>query len=225
MQSTSASALLMASLDHARRQLAVNGVTTIGASLDAVAKVRGRIEAEGRFTTVDARMLAFDDVIAIDPLRVVIDTCSGGISGHEARHLLFEEHRIHLEMSTDSVVVAVIGAGAVPDVDRLIDALHSLPHVDNEASTTIELPVPGPRATSVREATFTATEIIPAKEAIGRVSADTVAAYPPGIPNLMPGEVVTAEVVDFLQQTAAAPFGHVRGALAKDMSLLRVVSR
>ena len=41
----------------------------------------------------------------------------------------------------------------------------------------------------------------------------------------MPGEVVTAEVVDFLQQTAAAPFGHVRGALAKDMSLLRVVSR
>ena len=76
MQSTSASALLMASLDHARKQLAVNGATTIGASLDAVAKIRGRIEAEGRFTTVDARMLAFDDVIAIDPLRVVIDTRS-----------------------------------------------------------------------------------------------------------------------------------------------------
>jgi lysine decarboxylase len=225
MQSTSASALLMASLDHARKQLAVNGGTAIGASLDAVAKIRGRIEAEGRFTTVDAAMLAFDDVIAIDPLRVVIDTRSGGISGHEARHLLFEDHRIHLEMSTDSVLVAVIGAGAVPDVDRLIDALHALPRVDSEASATIELPVPGPRATSVREATFTATEIIPATEAIGRVSADTVAAYPPGIPNLMPGEVVTAEVVDFLQQTAAAPFGHVRGALAKDMSLLRVVSQ
>ena len=225
MQSTSASALLMASLDHARRQLAVNGATTIGASLDAVAKIRGRIEAEGRFTTVDARMLAFDDVIAIDPLRVVIDTRIGGISGHEARHLLFEDHRIHLEMSTDSVLVAVIGAGAVPDVDRLIDALHALPRVGSDVAAPIELPSPGPRATSVREATFTATEIIPATEAIGRVSADTVAAYPPGIPNLMPGEVVTAEVVDFLQQTAAAPFGHVRGALAKDMSLLRVVSQ
>jgi lysine decarboxylase len=65
---------------------------------------------------------------------------------------------------------------------------------------------------------------VSAEEAIGRISADTVAAYPPGIPNLLPGEVVTQEVVDFLQQTAAAPFGHVRGALVKDMSLFRVVA-
>jgi lysine decarboxylase len=225
MQSTSASALLMASLDHARKQLAVHGATTITASLDAVDKIRGRVDAEGRFATVDARMLAFDDVVALDPLRVVIDTKVGGISGHEARHLLFEQHRIHLEMSTDSVVVAVVGAGAVPDVDRLIDALHALPRVDTEVGAPIALPAPGRRATSVRAAYFTATEVVPAAEAVGRVSADTVAAYPPGIPNLLPGEVVTAEVVDFLQQTAAAPFGHVRGALVKDMSLLRVVCR
>lgn len=225
MQSTSASALLMASLDHARKQLAVNGSTTITASLDAVSKIRGRIEAEGRFGTVDARMLSFDDVVALDPLRVVIDTRVGGISGHEARHLLFEQHRIHLEMSTDSVVVAVVGAGAVPDVDRLIDALHALPRVGTEVVAPIALPAPGARATSVRAAYFTATEVVPAAEAVGRVSADTVAAYPPGIPNLLPGEVVTGEVVDFLQKTAAAPFGHVRGAVAKDMSLLRVVSQ
>ncbi len=225
MQSTSASALLMASLDHARHQLAVNGHTTIGASLDAVEKLRGRIVAEGRFGVLDDRMLSFDDVVEIDPLRVVIDTRAGGISGHEARHLLFEEHRIHCEMSTDSVVVAVVGAGAVPDVDRLLDALHALPELGVAASGAIQLPAPGARATSVRDAYFGATEVVSGDEAIGRVSADTVAAYPPGIPNLLPGEVVTAEVVDFLQQTAAAPFGHVRGALVKDMSLFRVVTR
>jgi lysine decarboxylase len=50
-----------------------------------------------------------------------------------------------------------------------------------------------------------------------------VAAYPPGIPNLMPGEEITAENLDFLQKTAAAPFGHVRGALEPDMSKVRVV--
>jgi arginine decarboxylase len=224
MQSTSASALLMASLDHARHQLAVNGRVTIGASLDVVDKIRGRIEAEGRFAILDTRMSTFDDVVAIDPLRVVIDTRSGGISGHEARHLLFEKHRIHFEMSTDSVLVAVVGAGAVPDVDRLLDALHSLPSVGVSSTPAIQLPEPGRRASSVRDAYFSPTEVVTAADAVGRISADTVAAYPPGIPNLLPGEVINAEVVDFLQQTAAAPFGHVRGALVKDMSQFRVVA-
>ncbi|MFL6070207.1 MAG: aminotransferase class I/II-fold pyridoxal phosphate-dependent enzyme [Actinomycetes bacterium] len=223
MQSTSASALLMASLDHARKQLAVNGRTTIAASLDAVEKIRGRIEAEGRFALADGQMLAFDDVAQLDPLRIVINTRVGGISGHEARHLLFTEHRIHFEMSTDSVLVAVVGAGAIPDVDRLVDALHSLPHRQVTQTDSISLPRPGERAISVRDAYFNATEVIDASLAVGRISADTVAAYPPGIPNLLPGEVITDEVVDFLTQTAAAPFGHVRGAIAKDMSLFRVV--
>ena len=67
------------------------------------------------------------------------------------------------------------------------------------------------------------TAVVEAASAVGRISADTVAAYPPGIPNLLPGEVITTEVVEFLTQTAAAPFGHVRGAISKDMSLFRVV--
>ena len=223
MQSTSASALLMASLDHARKQLAVNGVETIGTSLEAVDKIRGRIEAEGRFALADSRMLAFEDVTALDPLRVVIDTRAGGISGHEARHLLFGEHRIHVEMSTDSVLVAVVGAGATPDIDRFLDALHRLPQRDLVSADTINLPAPGERAISVRDAYFGATAVVDAASAVGRISADTVAAYPPGIPNLLPGEVITTEVVEFLTQTAAAPFGHVRGAISKDMSLFRVV--
>ncbi|MFF2304153.1 hypothetical protein ACFVVP_16805 [Streptomyces sp. NPDC058128] len=57
----------------------------------------------------------------------------------------------------------------------------------------------------------------------GRISADTLAAYPPGIPNVLPGEVVTAEVVRFLQRTATAPNGHVRGALDRGVTRLRVV--
>jgi len=192
MQSTSASALLMASLDHARRQLAVNGVETIGASLEAVDKLRGRIESEGRFALADSRMLGFADVTALDPLRVVIDTRAGGISGHEARHLLFGEHRIHVEMSTDSVLVAVVGAGATPDIDRFLDALHRLPQRELVSSDTINLPAPGERAISVRDAYFGATAVVEAASAVGRISADTVAAYPPGIPIVMPGENIGA---------------------------------
>ena len=130
-------------------------------------------------------------------------------------------------MSTDSVLVAVVGAGAVPDVDRLIDALHALPARRRHASgrTDPSCPHRAPAPAACARPTSAPPRSSPPTEAIGRVSADTVAAYPPGIPNLLPGEVVTAEVVDFLQQTAAAPFGHVRGAIVKDMSLFRVVSR
>ena len=59
---------------------------------------------------------------------------------------------------------------------------------------------------------------------MGRVSADALAAYPPGIPNVLPGELITAETRDFLVHTAAAPFGHVRGAVDPDLARLRVVA-
>jgi arginine decarboxylase len=224
MQSTSASALLMASLDLARRQLAVNGHDTISATLDAATKIRDRIATEGRFRDAGEHIAQYPDVFALDPLRLVIDTRIGGISGHEARALLFSEHGIHLEMSTDAVVVAVLGAGAQPDADRLVEALHRLPQRDAQQRRHIELPPPGARATSVRDAYFAPSEVIPAEQAIGRVSSDTLAAYPPGIPNLLPGEVISAEVVEFLQATVAAPFGHVRGAVVSDVSRLRVVT-
>ena len=74
-----------------------------------------------------------------------------------------------------------------------------------------------------REAYFGRSEVVPAEQAVGRISADTLAAYPPGIPQLMPGEEITAEAVAFLQAIAASPTGVVRGALDADIATLRVV--
>lgn len=77
----------------------------------------------------------------------------------------------------------------------------------------------------VRDAYFAESEVVPTAEAIGRVSADSLAAYPPGVPNVLPGEVLTREVVHFLRDTASAPYGWVRGTVNPDVSQLRVVSR
>lgn len=223
MQSTSASALLMASLDLARRDLVVHGRRRLKASVAAAEEVRARVAAAGRFADPGPRMLSHPDVLRLDPLRIVVDTRSGGIGGHEARHRLFDEHGVHLEMSTDAVVVAVVGAGTVPDVGRLVTALHALPTRDLAATPVLALPPAGPRAMGVRRAYVSDTEVVGADAAVGRVSADSLAAYPPGIPNLLPGEVVTAEVLDFLRATAASPYGYVRGALDPAVSTLRVV--
>ena len=221
--STSESTLLLASLDIARRQIAAHGHERLPRTLAAAARLRERITSDGRFVDATERILSFPSVIDIDPFRIVIDTRSGGISGHEARHLLYAEHGHHLELSTGSVVVAIIGAGVELDADALADALLALPRTESGESEIIALPEAGPRRMTVREAYFANSEIIDSADAIGRVSADSVAAYPPGIPNLMPGEEITADNLDFLQKTAAAPFGHVRGALEPDMSRVRVV--
>ncbi|HSN06471.1 MAG TPA: aminotransferase class V-fold PLP-dependent enzyme [Candidatus Angelobacter sp.] len=225
LQSTSESSVLLASLDLARRQIAVHGTSAITASLAAAARLRERVTADGRFRDATPRIASYPDVVGVDPLRVVIDVRSGGISGHEARSLLFQELGRHVEMATDDVVVAVIGAGTAPDVDGLADALLRLPSLPASGRSHIALPDPGPRRMTVREAWFAPTEVVAAEAAVGRVSADSVAAYPPGIPNLMPGEEITGATLEFLRETAAAPFGWVRGALDEDVTHVRVVAR
>ncbi|MFF5938810.1 aminotransferase class I/II-fold pyridoxal phosphate-dependent enzyme [Streptomyces sp. NPDC012508] len=226
VQSTSASALLTASLDLARRTLVVDPGAT-ATSVAAADRVRSVVRALGRFSVVSDRFDAFPDIVGFDPLRIAIDTRAGGITGHEARRLLFRDHQVMVEVATDAAIVAVIGAGFVPDTDRFLEALHTLPSPlagsGTDPAAMLHLPAPGPAKLTAREAFLSPTRVLPAEQAVGRISADTLAAYPPGIPNVLPGEVITAEVVRFLQRTATAPNGHVRGALDLGVTRLRVV--
>ena len=134
----------MAFLDIARQQFVTGGSKAISESLSAAAHLRSGVTTEG-------------GSVILDPLRIVIDTRPGG-PAHEARAQLFTDHRVHLEMSTASVIVAVIGAGASPDVERFLDVLHALPDIRHRESGRVALPSPGPRAMSSREAFFSGTE-------------------------------------------------------------------
>ncbi|KOU30776.1 amino acid decarboxylase [Streptomyces sp. WM6372] len=235
VQSTSASALLTASLDLTRRAL-VTGADRITGSVEAADKIRGVVRALGRFGVVSDGFHRFPDITAADPLRIALDTRVGGITGHEARRLLFRDHQVMVEVATDAAIVAVVGAGSAPDADRFIEALHCLPApLDASGSGSgsgpevpgrapLRLPRPGPARLTAREAFLSPARVVAAEEAVGMVSADTLAAYPPGIPNVLPGEVITSEAVAFLRRTAAAPGGHVRGALDPDVSRLRIVA-
>jgi lysine decarboxylase len=224
LTSTSASAILLASLDLARRDLAVRGREWIARSLDDAERVRSRIRSLGRFRDPDVALRAHPDVIALDPLRIVVDTRSGGIGGHLARALLFSRDRVHVEMSTDAVIVAVVGAGNGTDADRFVEALHALPSTPAAVGRTGGLPPTGPRAMGIRAASFAAGELVAAADAVGRVSCDALAAYPPGIPNVLPGEILTEAVLSFLTETAKAPYGHVRGAADPELRTVRVVA-
>ena len=225
VSSTSQSALLLASLDLARRDLMIHSEQWMPQSVASADLVRELITHEGRFTIPNSRIKTFPDVYALDPLKVVVDTRSGGISGHRAHDTLENVHKIHIEMSTDSMVIGLVGALSIIDSEYVAQAFAALPHEDLGARPAIELPDAGPRALDIREAYYSETEVIPASEAVGRVSADSIAAYPPGVPNVLPGEVLTSEVLSFLKDTAAAPYGWVRGALDPTISSVRVVKR
>lgn len=224
MQSTSPSALLMMSVDVVRSGLAVHGEERIGRSLEAVARLRRGLAQGGRFRELGSRFREYPDVVDVDPLRVVIDTRHGGISGHEARTRLFHDHRIHLEMSTDAAVVAIVGAGTVPDVDRILGALHALPDRGADTGAAIELPSPGASVMTLRDAYFAPSELVAVERAAGRIAAEALAAYPPGIPNLLPGEVITEAILEFLTRTARSPYGHVRGAHDPRLTQVQVIT-
>lgn len=133
-------------------------------------------------------------------------------------------------MSTATSLVALIGAGTTPDLATahraLVAAVDSADaHAERTAGDAADfpaLPPSGPLRILPRDAFFSATELVPAAEAVGRISADTLAAYPPGIPNVIPGEQITAETVAFLQAVAVSPSGYVRGAVDAQVSRFRV---
>ena len=223
-QSTSTSALLLASLDETRRFLATDGRERIGKALAAAQQIRNAIRADWRFRDATPDIDASPDAITHDPFKVVIDTRGAGITGSDAQYLLIRDHRIYCELATPAALVLLIGATSPPDVDRFLTALSALPQSDVEPDRPLRMPGELDRALGLQDAFFSPVEMVPWEESAGRISADSLAAYPPGVPNVLPGERLTSEAIAFLRGTAAAPSGYVRGAADANLDWFRVVA-
>ncbi len=226
--STSMSAILQGSLEAARKTMAT-GREQIGKSVAAAQQLRERIRASASFSLLEDTFENYPDIVAVDPLRVAIDVSKLAKTGHWLRGKLIEEDAIFFEMSTATVIVAVIGAGSVPDIDRIMSALESaaqqagLRDADADLEKFPEIPLPGEMVMLPKDAYFGEMEVVSAADAVGRVSVDSLAAYPPGIPNVLPGERITQQLVDFLAAVAASPTGYVRGAKDPLVRELRVL--
>lgn len=222
--STSPSALLFASLDLARATLQT-GRDRIAASIAAANHLRQAVREHELLGVVSDGFGAFADIVDVDPLRVSIDVRGLGRSGHQVREQLAVERGIYTEISTETCIVAFIAPGRVPPVDRVIGALEQLydpAHAPYCSPVVAAMPQPGPSRMTPREAYFAVTEVVPAGRAAGRISADSLAAYPPGIPNVLPGEELTGATIDYLHSVAASDGGYVRGAIDLTVSHFRV---
>ena len=212
VRSTSPSSLLLASLDGARRQLATHGRELIDDTLRRGAQAREQIAEIPGCAIVPAPGSRWPGVVGWDPMRVVVDLRDSGHSGHSvAAHLrrnpIDAAHGpVQVELATHATIVIVLGIHE-PD-----DPLRTFP--DQLARLLFELgddrpPAPVARAPQLhegepaltpREAWVAGSRPVPVSEAVGLISAEAIAGYPPGIPALLPGERITAEVIDHLRE-------------------------
>jgi len=230
VESTSPNSLLFGSLDAARRSAATRGRELVEETLVALARTREAVRQIPGLDVLDERLAGAPGVFDYDPLRLAIDVRGTRMSGYELARRLREEHDVLMELAGENVMVAVYGMGedAGAASERLIAGLRGVVEAASDAARDtegVQLAPPPPWGELVmtpREAFLGAQEVVVARDAVGRVAAESLAAYPPGIPNVLPGERLTAETLDYIEQ-AIAHGGSLRGASDRALRTLRVV--
>jgi arginine decarboxylase len=227
VRSTSPSSLLFGSLDAARSHAAVDGPKLLEEALPAMGLVREAIRELPGLEVLDEGMVGRPGVYRFDPFRLVIDIRRTGVDGYTLSSILHRMADINLELVTKTVVVAQFGLGESVHAGglRLVECLaEALGEVSGSQPTPPADPHPpwGPLALSPREAFFAPHDVMPLELAEGRISADSLAVYPPGIPNVLPGERLTAANIGHIRRMV----GHgcmLRGTADGSLAAVRVV--
>jgi lysine decarboxylase len=149
-------------------------------------------------------------VAAWDPLRIVLDVRGTGRTGYEVAAALRAGYDVHPELATQATLVLVLGvAQPVEDLERFaLDMAETVRRIERpggqSALTRPAAAFENETVVSPRDAFLGEADVVGVEEAVGRVSCETIAGYPPGIPALLPGERVTGEVVEYLRELRAA---------------------
>ncbi|HEV3002540.1 MAG TPA: aminotransferase class V-fold PLP-dependent enzyme [Solirubrobacteraceae bacterium] len=209
LNTTSPSATIYASIDRSRALMAARGDELLDRALALAGRVRAALAAVPGVELLDDRLVArHPSAAARDPLKLVVSLAGTGADGFAVQHDLARDG-VTLEMADrDTLVPILTVADDDAAADRLVAALtRSVEHrrgAPRPVTASIAARVPPQTALSPREAFFAPSELVPASAAVGRVSAELAAPYPPGIPALVPGELVTAELLEALQREAGA---------------------
>ncbi len=227
-QTTSPSYVLMASLDAARRQLALDGKHLFDRVISLANKARRELNRIPGVYVYGSEMDNTPGCDQHDPTKIAITLRQLGITGYKAEEILRRDHHIAFEMADMHNLLAIIGIGDTEDsIRKLIDAVADL--ADSLAHTCISKqyePVPEmpELAVSPRDAFYSETRSIPLDEAIGEISAEIIMAYPPGIPIICPGERITTDLVEYIRHLKSE---HCRLQGTEDVAVerIRVISR
>ncbi|WP_028856596.1 aminotransferase class I/II-fold pyridoxal phosphate-dependent enzyme [Psychrilyobacter atlanticus] len=210
-QTTSASYLLMTSLDVARKILVTEGEEIFTNLLDMISKFREELNSIPGIRCF--KSILSDKLYDFDETKIGINLHGLGLTGFEGYDILREKYNIQMELADTHNILGIASIGDVwEDYQKLIDALKEMAKDHKGANKTIDFnELESPElVVSPRDAFYSETESIPLEKAIGKVSGESIMVYPPGIPLLIQGERISKDLIDhiyFLKEQKAVITG------------------
>ena len=231
VQSTSPSYVLLASLDTARRQLALQGRELLNRALRLATQTRDLLEEidgvkvlsqkhlilplSNSINSPELNFAGLSGAEVFDQTRLVINFAQTGLSGYHIAKLLAEQYNVYIEMADTLNIIAPVTIGTTEkDCLSLVQALrsilrkeflhptctHNLSNFETIQNISAALDYLPQKGMTPREAWFAKTKTIALAGAAGEISAEWVAVYPPGIPVLCPGEIISLDVIEYLRE-------------------------
>ena len=201
-QTTSASYLLLASLDISRRNLVLRGREVIDRIIGLVAYARDEINAIGDYYAYGRELIDGDAVYNFDTTKLSIFTRATGLAGIEVYDILRDDYDIQTEFGDIANLLAYVSVGDRPkDIERLVAALAEIcRNYRKDPSKTLKMEYIDPVVVcGPQDAFYAEKESLPIQETKGRICAEFVMCYPPGIPILAPGEEITDEILTYIR--------------------------
>ncbi len=227
LQTTSPSYILMASLDLARMQMATEGKKLLNRAIKLAEDARteiNKIPGITCFTKDRAKQAGMADM---DVTKLTITVSDLGLSGYHVSQMLNTRFGIQVEMADPFHVLVIVSIGdRQDDLARLVEALKTISTENGLQGALLPLDKVHPPALTnksvmtPRDAFYADSELVNVKDSVGRVSTEIVTVYPPGIPLLVPGEEISREALDYLQNMAG--LGAIIDGLSEGNSLVRV---
>lgn len=227
LTTTSTSYLLLASLDVARKRLATEGRAIIEETIELAQYMRKELNEIEHIYCVGKEILGTNATFNYDPTKLIISVKDLGISGFDVEVWLREHFHIEVELSDLYNILCIITPGdAKSDADKLIHALKELSKERHGKAAKVNPQVLLPNipllALSPRDAFYADSELVPFDESEGRIIAEFIMVYPPGIPIFTPGEIITKENLNYIKTNMEAGLP-VQGPEDYDFKYIRVI--
>lgn len=201
-QTTSASYLLLTSLDLSRKRLALHGREIFGETVNMAKYARYEINEIGGYYAFSRELINGGSVYDFDISKLSVHTLSIGLAGIEVYDLLRDEYDIQIEFGDLGNILAYLSVGdRKQDIERLINALSEIRRrYGKEQTGMLSQEYMNPIvAETPRTAFYSPKKSLPLEQAAGHVCTEFVMCYPPGIPILAPGELITPEIIEYIR--------------------------
>ncbi|MET3210850.1 UNVERIFIED_CONTAM: arginine decarboxylase [Paenibacillus sp. PvR008] len=203
LTTTSTSYILLASLDTSRRNLALNGYEIAQRALDLAEYCRAEVNKIEGLYCFGSEILGTEATYNYDATKITIHIRHLGLTGYDVENWLRENYNIEVELSDMYNILCLVTPGDTKeDIEILLKALRELASIHYSTGQQHELDVKIqdiPQLSLIpRDAFYGDTEVVPFKESAGRIIAEFIYVYPPGIPILLPGEVISQDNIDYI---------------------------